>query len=100
MIYRQLNFIMSFTDIFKKNRKNKKNKKEKKKKKKKKKKKNPPQKKIPPPQGGGGGGGGGGEIPPPPEPKSRIKCGINSAPAALLVESRTPKKSFIFLLEE
>jgi len=34
------------------------------------------------------------------ELKSRIKCGINSAPAALLVESRTPKKSFIFLLEE
>src|SRR3989344_8623390 len=34
------------------------------------------------------------------ELKSRIKCGINSAPAALLVESRTPKKRFIFLLEE
>ena len=34
-----------------------------------------------------------------PEPKSR-SCGINSAPAALLVQSRPPKKSFVFLLEE
>ncbi len=34
-----------------------------------------------------------------PEPKSR-SCGINSAPAALLVQSRPPKKSFVFLLKE
>ena len=34
-----------------------------------------------------------------PEPKSR-SCGINSTPAALLFESRPPKKSFVFLLEE
>jgi len=34
-----------------------------------------------------------------PEPKSR-SCGINSAPAALLVQSRTQQKSFLFLLEE
>jgi len=34
-----------------------------------------------------------------PEPKSR-SCGINSAPAALLVQSRVPQKSFLFLLEE
>ena len=34
-----------------------------------------------------------------PEPKSR-SYGINSAPAALLVQSRTPQKSFLFLLEE
>jgi len=32
-----------------------------------------------------------------PEPKSR-SCGINSAPAALLVQSRTQQKSFLFLL--
>ena len=34
-----------------------------------------------------------------PEPKSR-SCGINSAPAALLVQSRTQQKSLLFLLEE
>jgi len=34
-----------------------------------------------------------------PEPKSR-RGGINSAPAALLVQSRVPQKSFLFLLEE
>jgi len=34
-----------------------------------------------------------------PEPKSR-SYGINSAPAALLVQSRTQQKSFVFLLEE
>ena len=34
-----------------------------------------------------------------PEPKSR-SCGINSAPAALLVQSKAQQKSFLFLLEE
>ena len=34
-----------------------------------------------------------------PEPKSASRR-INSAPATLLVQSRTPKKSFVFLLEE
>ena len=34
-----------------------------------------------------------------PEPKSR-SCGINSAPAALLVQGRTQQKSFLFLLKE
>jgi len=34
-----------------------------------------------------------------PEPKSR-SCGINSAPAALLVKSRPSRKSFVFLLKE
>ncbi|MBI3588807.1 MAG: hypothetical protein HY093_00090 [Candidatus Liptonbacteria bacterium] len=38
-------------------------------------------------------------LPAPPEPKSR-RGGINSAPAALLVQSRTQQKSFLFLLEE
>ena len=33
-----------------------------------------------------------------PEPKSR-SCRINSAPAALLVQSRAQQKSFLFLLE-
>ena len=35
-----------------------------------------------------------------PELKSRIKCGINSAPTAMLAKSRTQQKSFLFLLGE